>query len=83
MFKVFEEVDIALSYSRNDRFPVGTYDNFKYEKIDPWKILRKIPHNAYKLDLSKAFGIYPIFNIYDIYEFHEEEEDGGVGTMKE
>jgi hypothetical protein len=45
--------------------------------------LRKISDNAYKLDLSEAFDISPIFNVPDLYEFHEEEEDGKASTMQE
>jgi hypothetical protein len=41
----------------------------------PFKVLKKINKNAYKLDLSVDFGVSPIFNIVDLKPYLREEDE--------
>jgi hypothetical protein len=40
----------------------------------PFKIIKKINDNAYKLDLPPEFGVSPTFNISDLKPYLEEED---------
>jgi len=75
----FEVGDEVLAHLRKERFPRGTYNKLKYEKVGPCKVLRKFLANAYEIQLSPGIGISPIFNIADMFPYtadpEEKEED--------
>ena len=60
-----------LSHLRKEIFPRGEYDKLKLNKIEPCKILRKFPINAYELELLVDIDISPIFNVVDLYLYKE------------
>jgi hypothetical protein len=41
----------------------------------PFKVLKKINENAYKLDLPAHFGVSPTFNIADLKPYLGEEDE--------
>jgi hypothetical protein len=41
----------------------------------PFKVLKKINENAYKLDLPTDFGLSPTFNIADLKPYLGEEDE--------
>ena len=41
----------------------------------PFKILKKINDNAYKLELPPEFGVSPTFNISDLKQYLGEEDE--------
>jgi hypothetical protein len=51
----------------------------------PFKVLKKINENAYKLDLPRDFGVSPTFNIADlkIYLGEEDELESRTTQMQE
>ena len=69
-FKVGDEV---LSHLRKERFPRGTYNKLKMNKIGPCGILRKFTANSYEIELSDNVGISPIFNVVDMYPYRRDE----------
>ena len=45
------------------------------KKIGPCRIVRKIPTNAYEIELPEGIGISPIFNVADLYPYKETKID--------
>jgi hypothetical protein len=65
----FEVGDQVITHIRKERFPRGTYNKVKLNKIGPCKILRKFGENDYEIEMPKGVGISPIFNIEDLYPY--------------
>jgi hypothetical protein len=68
--------DLILAHLRKERFPRGTYNKMKMEKIGSCNILRKFEANDYEIELSDDVGISPIFNVADMYPYRSYEVRG-------
>jgi hypothetical protein len=51
---------------RKERFPNLRKSKLMPRAEGPFKVLKKIIENAYKLDLHADFGVSPTFNIVDL-----------------
>jgi hypothetical protein len=69
----FEVGDEVLAHLRKERFPRGTYNKLKMEKIGPCKILGKFAANAYEIELPDNVGISPIFNVANLYPCNKDD----------
>jgi hypothetical protein len=69
----FEVGDQVLAHLRKERFPRGTYNNLKMNKIRPCNILRKFAGNAYEIELPDNVGISLIFNVVDLYLYRRDD----------
>ena len=67
----FQVGDLVMADLRKERFPKGTYNNLKLNKIGPCKILRKFSANAYELELSFDLEISQNLNVSDLYHFKD------------
>jgi hypothetical protein len=60
---------------RKERFPDLRKSKLMPRADGPFKVLKKINENAYKLDLPAYFGVSPIFNIADLKPYLGEEDE--------
>jgi hypothetical protein len=66
--------DLVWLHLRKDRFSDLRKSKLIPRADGPFKIIKKINDNAYKLDLPPEFGVSPTFNISDLKPYLEEED---------
>ena len=69
----FEVGDLVWVHLRKDRFPPGKFGKLKPRVDGPFKIIKKIGENAYKLQLPDEFEISPMFNVKDLRAYRGED----------
>ena len=69
----FEVGDLVWVHLRKDRFPLGKFGKLKRRVDGPFKIIKKIEENAYKLQLPDEYEISPMFNVKDLRAYHDED----------
>jgi hypothetical protein len=74
----FEVGDQVLAHIRKERFPRGTYNKIKMNKIGLCNILRKFDANAYEIELPDDVGISLIFNVSDLYSYRKDDREGST-----
>jgi hypothetical protein len=62
----FEPGDLVWLHLRKEQFPDLRKSKLMPRADGPFKVLKKINENAYKLDLPAYFGVSPTFNIADL-----------------
>ena len=77
---VFDVGDLVWIYLRRERFPPGRYGKLHPRADGPFRILKKISDNAYKVDLPGHYGVSATFNVADLSPCTAEddlEDDSG------
>ena len=73
---VFDVGDLVWLHLRKDRFPDLRKSKLMPRAAGPFKVLRRINDNAYKLELPAEFGtVSPSFNIADLKPYLGEDDD--------
>ena len=66
-----------------DRFPIKRKSKLSPRGDGPFKIIKKVNNNAYKLDLPIEYGVHDTFNVVDLSPFvgtNEEDDDLDLRT---
>ena len=71
----FETGDLVWLHLRKDRFPELRKSKLMPRADGPFKIVKKINDNAYKLELPADFGVSPTFNVSDLKPYLGEEDE--------
>jgi hypothetical protein len=75
-----EPGDLVWLHLSKDRFSDLRKSKLMSRAAGPYKILKKINDNAYKLELPPEFRISPTFNISDLKSYLGEEDELESGT---
>ncbi|WZY72224.1 hypothetical protein YC2023_004464 [Brassica napus] len=72
---VFEVGDQVWIHLRKERFPNERKSKLMPRIDGPFKVIRKISNNAYKLDLQGKYDVSNSFNVTDLVPFIADEPD--------
>jgi hypothetical protein len=67
--------DLVWMHLRKDWFPELRKSKLMPRADAPFKIIKKINDNAYKIELPLEFGVSPTFNISDLRPYLGEEDE--------
>ncbi|KAA0035682.1 DNA/RNA polymerases superfamily protein [Cucumis melo var. makuwa] len=70
----FTEGDLVMIHLRKNRFPTGTYNKLKDRQLGPFRIIKKIGDNAYKIELPPDLHIHPVFNVADLKQYYAPDD---------
>nr|GEX01850.1 reverse transcriptase domain-containing protein [Tanacetum cinerariifolium] len=92
---VYKEGDLVWIHLRKEHFPGGRFGKLKPRADGPFRVLKRINDNAYKIKLSGRYNVSATFNVSDLspfdgssdeetdsrgYIFQGEEDDVGAGS---
>ncbi|CAB4291559.1 unnamed protein product [Prunus armeniaca] len=66
--------------SQLQRFPQGKHGKLKPRADGPFKVLRCVGDNAYKIELPGNYGVSATFNVADLSPYHGSEDKENSGT---
>ena len=73
---IFEEGDLVWLHLRKDRFPEARKTKLHPRGDGPFKILKRINDNAYKVDISNSRHlVHDTFNVKDLSPYHGTSSD--------
>ncbi|GKE05141.1 RNA-directed DNA polymerase, partial [Tanacetum coccineum] len=73
---VFQEGDLVWVFLRRERFPQWRFGKLQPRGDGPFRVLRRINDNAYKIDLPGHYGVSATFNVADLSPYTEGDELG-------
>ncbi|GKC94552.1 RNA-directed DNA polymerase, partial [Tanacetum coccineum] len=80
---VFNEGDLVWIYLRKDRFSPGRYGKLQDRADGPFRVVKRINDNAYKIDLPGSYGVSATFNVADLTPYVEADDfHGDSGTSR-
>ena len=83
---MFEEGDLVWIFLRKDRFPSGRYGKLQDRADGPFRVLRRINDNAYKIDLPGHYRVSATFNVADLSPYTPDadfDDDSGSSHFLE
>ena len=66
---IFEEGDLVWIHLRKDRFPAERKNKLMPRVDGPFRILKRINNNAYRVDLQGKYSVSDAFNVSDLLPF--------------
>ncbi|GKE55660.1 RNA-directed DNA polymerase [Tanacetum coccineum] len=83
---LFEEGDLVWIHLRCARFPQGRFGKLHPHADGPFRILKKINNNAYKVELPGHYGVSDTFNVADLSPYTPNadfDDDSGSSRFLE
>ncbi|GJT11497.1 transposon ty3-I gag-pol polyprotein [Tanacetum coccineum] len=80
---LFEESDLVWIHLRRAQFPQGRFGKLHPRADGPFRILKKINDNAYKVELPGHYGVSDTFNVADLSPYTPNadfDDDSGRTT---
>ncbi|PKI48453.1 hypothetical protein CRG98_031158 [Punica granatum] len=76
----FKEGDLVWIHLCKERFPQGCFGKLKPRADGPFRILKRVGENAYKVELPRDYGVSATFNVSDLLPYAREDEGSNLGT---
>ena len=70
---VFNEGELVWIYLRKERFLNQRFAKFQPRADGPFKIIKKINENAYKMDVLGTYGVSATFNVSDLSPYEVDK----------
>ena len=72
---VFEEGDLVWIHLRKERFPGRRWGKLQPLADGPFRIVKRINDNAYKVDLRGKYNVSATFNVADLSIYQDDSAD--------
>ncbi|GKC48047.1 RNA-directed DNA polymerase, partial [Tanacetum coccineum] len=72
---LYREGDLVWIHLRKERFPAGRFRKLKPRGNDPFRVLKKINDNAYKIELPGHYNVFVTFNVADLSPYKGDSDD--------
>nr|GFA01863.1 reverse transcriptase domain-containing protein [Tanacetum cinerariifolium] len=72
---VFNEGDLVWIHLRKERFPRGRFGKLRPRADGPFKVLKRINDNAYKIELPGHYNVSATFNVGDLTPYVPSDND--------
>ncbi|GJV96511.1 putative CCCH-type zinc finger family protein [Tanacetum coccineum] len=67
---LYREGDLVWIHLRKERFPAGRFGKLKPRGDGPFRVLKKINDNAYKIELPGHYNVSATFNVADLSPYN-------------
>nr|GEW46273.1 RNA-directed DNA polymerase [Tanacetum cinerariifolium] len=72
---LYQEGDLVWIHLRKERFPTGHFGKLKPRGDGPFRVLKKINDNAYKIELPGYYNVSATFNVADLLLYKGDSDD--------
>ena len=63
---------------RKEQFSPGCFGKLKLRVDGPFRILKRVGENAYKVELPRDYGVSVTFNVSDLSPYIREDEESDL-----
>lgn len=79
-FSEFKEGDLVQVHLRKERFPRGQFAKLKPRADGPFKVLKRMGENAYKIELPAEYEVSETLKVSDLFPYYGEESTNDSGA---
>ncbi|GJT59674.1 reverse transcriptase domain-containing protein [Tanacetum coccineum] len=72
---LYKEGDLVWIHLRKERFPGGRFGKLKPRADGPFRVLKRINDNAYKIELPGHYNVSATFNVADLSPYISTSDD--------
>ncbi|KAB2601497.1 hypothetical protein D8674_002502 [Pyrus ussuriensis x Pyrus communis] len=76
----FKEGNLVWVHLHKGRFPRGKHRKLKPRANGPFKVLKRVGDNAYKIELPRDHGVLAIFDVASLSPYHGCKDEENSGT---
>nr|GEU86767.1 reverse transcriptase domain-containing protein [Tanacetum cinerariifolium] len=70
-----QEGDLVWIHLRKERFPAGRYGKLQARADGPFRVLKRINDNTYKIELPGHYTVSATFNVADLSSYEGDSDD--------
>ncbi|GKF01904.1 hypothetical protein Tco_0028827 [Tanacetum coccineum] len=72
---LYREDDLFWINLRKERFPAGRFGKLKPREDGPFRVLKKINDNVYKIELPSHYYVFATFKVADLSPYKGDSDD--------